>query len=304
MNTVHSYNVNKQFAFIALVCALFIHISIIPLSKLIKIDNQNEIEPKVILDLINELETKLPKPKINPININENIKINKPEPIKPHIKSEKTNQIIKNNIDITEENLNIKIPKPENIIEKINQPEIIENIKDIPIFTKKFNSEIKIMKNETVKVIKPNTISNVNIENIDNKTNYNSVPSKIINSTNKLKKPIIKNNTNENIPDLTQDQLNALEKYKNNLRAVIQSFASENYPKKLQRRRIEGKVQLIFKLNTNGTILNIKHGPKTEAPQELIEAAMKAIRESSPFETDELLKKKNEFSIEIIYKIQ
>ena len=303
MNTVHSYNVNKQFVFISLVCALFIHMSVIPLSKLIKIDNQDKLEPKIILDLINELEPELPKP-INPVNINEKIKINQPEPIKPVIQNEKTNQIIKNNIKIPENNLNIKTPEPIDKIEKINQPEIIENIKDIPIVTKRFNSEIKIMKNETVKVIKPNTISNVNTENINRKINYNVEPSKFINYNNKPKKPVIENKTNEKVSDLSKDELNSLEKYKNNLRAVIQSFAIENYPKKLQRRRIEGRVQLIFKLNTDGSILNINYGPETKAPKELIDAAIKAIKKSAPFETNDLLKKKNEFSIDIIYKIQ
>jgi len=303
MNTVHSYNVNKQFVFISLVCALFIHISVIPLSKLIKIDSQDKLEPKVILDLINELEPEPPKP-INPVKINEKIKINKPEPIKPIIQNEKNNQIIKNNIKTPENNLNIKTPEPIDKIEKINQPEIIENIKDIPIVTKRFNSEIKIIKNETVKVIKPNTISNSNIENINKKINYNVEPPKFINSTNKSKKPVIENKTNEKAPDLSKDELNSLEKYKNNLRAIIQSSAIENYPKKLQRRRIEGRVQLIFKLNTNGNILNINYGPETEAPKELIDAAIKAIKESAPFETNDLLKKKNEFSIDIIYKIQ
>ena len=303
MNTVHSYNVNKQFVFISLVCALFIHISVIPLSKLIKIDSQDKLEPKVILDLINELEPEPPKP-INPVKINEKIKINKPEPIKPIIQNEKNNQIIKNNIKTPENNLNIKTPEPIDKIEKINQPEIIENIKDIPIVTKRFNSEIKIIKNETVKVIKPNTISNSNIENINKKINYNVEPPKFINSTNKSKKPVIENKTNEKAPDLSKDELNSLEKYKNNLRAIIQSSAIENYPKKLQRRRIEGRVQLIFKLNTNGNILNINYGPETEAPKELIDAAIKAIKDSAPFETNDLLEKKNEFSIDIIYKIQ
>ena len=303
MNTVHSYNINKQFVFISLVCALFIHISVIPLSKLIKIDSQDKLEPKVILDLINELEPEPPKP-INPVKINEKIKINKPEPIKPIIQNEKNNQIIKNNIKLPENNLNIKTPEPIDKIEKINQPEIIENIKDIPIVTKRFNSEIKIIKNETVKVIKPNTISNSNIENINKKINYNVEPPKFINSTNKSKKPVIENKTNEKAPDLSKDELNSLEKYKNNLRAIIQSSAIENYPKKLQRRRIEGRVQLIFKLNTNGNILNINYGPETEAPKELIDAAIKAIKDSAPFETNDLLEKKNEFSIDIIYKIQ
>tara|TARA_B100000686_G_scaffold104414_1_gene111639 strand:+ start:1616 stop:2530 length:915 start_codon:yes stop_codon:yes gene_type:complete len=304
MNTVHSYNVNKQFAFIALVCALFIHMSIIPLSKLIKINNQDIIEPKVILDLINELEPELPIP-INPIKSNQEIKIDKPKPIKRLIDNEVSTQIVKNDINIKEDNINIQKPKPIENIEKMNQPEIIQNIENIPIFSKSFDSEGKKIINETRKIIKPVVISNINTENINKNINYNSTPPKFQNSIEKTTKPILKkNNTNKNIPELTQDQVNSWEKYKNNIRAVIQSFALENYPKKLQRRRVEGKVQLIFKLNTDGSILSINYGPKTEAPKELIDAAIKAIEKSAPFETNDLLKKKNEFSIDIIYKIQ
>ena len=100
MNTVHSYNINKQFVLIALISALFIHLSVIPLSKLINIDSQNKIEPKVILDLINEIEPKLPKP-IIPIQSSQKIKIDKPEPIKPLIDNEVSSQIVKNNMGIT-----------------------------------------------------------------------------------------------------------------------------------------------------------------------------------------------------------
>ena len=302
MNTVHSYNINKQFVLIALISALFIHLSVIPLSKLINIDSQNKIEPKVILDLINEIEPKLPKP-IIPIQSSQKIKIDKPEPIKPLIDNEVSSQIVKNNINIKEDNINIEKPKPMENIEKIDQPEIIKNIENIPIIPKSLDSETKKIINESIKVVKPNTVSNVSIKNINKKVNYNSAPPKFYNSIKKITKPTI-NNASESIPDLTQDQLSSLEKYKNNIRTVIQSSAIENYPIKIQRRRIEGKVQLIFKLNSDGSILSIDYGPETEAPKELIDAAIKAIRESAPFESNELLKKKNEFSIEIIYKIQ
>ena len=77
-----------------------------------------------------------------------------------------------------------------------------------------------------------------------------------------------------------------------------------NYPKKLQRRKIQGIVQLIFKLNNDGSILSVIDGPNTDAPEELIDAALKALINSGPFESNELLKENNEFSIDIIYKIQ
>ena len=107
-----------------------------------------------------------------------------------------------------------------------------------------------------------------------------------------------------NINELSTEELNALEKYKNTIRSTIQAFAMANYPKKLQRRKIQGTVQLIFKLNNDGSILSVIDGPNTDAPEELIDAAAKALINSGPFESNELLKENNEFSIDIIYKIQ
>ena len=286
--------------------AFFLHISLIPVSKFLNIQ-QNEVkEPKIILELINELNIndKKPEPIKNPINFDkENIIIDKPQPIQQTEKINEEIPIIKNLLETKQEieDIDLTINKIENELIKINKPQIQNNI-IIP--TK--NNKIKIKPLEKLEEplpIKPVINAKINpdikIENIDNQINISNLPSKVINSNEKIEKIIIKN---KNI--LSQTQLNALENYKNEIRSEIQLFAIENYPKKLQRRKIQGIVQLIFKLNTDGSIISITSGPNTKAPDELITAAINALRKSAPFNSNDLLQEKNEFSIDIVYKIQ
>ena len=284
----------------------FLHISLIPVTKFLNIEQNKEIEPKIVLELINELNIDdiKPEPIKNPINFNkENIIIDEPQTIQKTEKITKEIPIIKNLVKANEkiEDIDLKINKIENESIKINKPQIQNNI-IIP----KTNNEIKIKPLEKLEEplpIKPliNTKinPNINIENIDNQINISNIPSKVINSNKKIEKIIIKN---KNI--LSETQLNSLENYKNEIRSEIQLFATENYPKKLQRRKIQGIVQLIFKLNTDGSIISIISGPNTKAPKELITAAINALRKSAPFNSNDLLQEKNEFSIDIVYKIQ
>jgi len=122
------------------------------------------------------------------------------------------------------------------------------------------------------------------------------------------KKPIkkIENtdiNQNQTKRSISSDETSELNTYKNEIRNVIQSFAINNYPRKEKRRRIEGKVHIIFKLRLDGSIEYVKSGPNTNASEALIKAAIDSVKLSAPFKKIDLLKKKNEFSINIVYKI-
>jgi len=340
MQKLHSYYINKQFILLIFGLAFFLHMSLIPASKFLYIQNDEKIEPKIVLELINELNINdmKPDPINNPINFNkENIIIDKPQAIQKIEKINKEIPIIKNLVETDQKikDIDLEINKVENELIKINKPQILNNIimpkkNDIKIkplvklknplpITRLINvkinpninvenidNEIKIKPLEKLKEPLPITPlinvkinPNINIENIDNQINISNLPSKVRNSSKKIDKIIIKNNNK-----LSEKQLNALENYKNEIRSEIQLFAIENYPKKLIRRKIQGIVQLIFKLNTDGSIISITNGPNTKAPDELITAAINALRKSAPFNNNKLLKEKNEFSIDIVYKIQ
>ena len=75
------------------------------------------------------------------------------------------------------------------------------------------------------------------------------------------------------------------------------------YLKKSKIPEINELKDIIFKLKLDGNIENITIGPKTLASKRLIDAAIKAVEQNAPYENEEILKQKNEFSILIIYKI-
>ena len=309
---IHSFNINKPFMLGSLFVALIIHSSIIPISSLIKTKTNESIEPKLVLELLNNMETPDPIKSLEKLDLNTNIKnhdlnIEKPIPIQKIEKIDKPNDIIKNINDIP-----IISKKPEmienqitNEIIKPNQPNLTINIKPQENIIKLKPSE-KLSKPINNNYIRESLIENRNLQDISNEIdiNLNSISNQQINKVNKAIKPLISNVNEKNINELSTEELNALEKYKNTIRSTIQAYAMANYPKKLQRRKIQGIVQLIFKLNNDGSILSVIDGPNTDAPEELIDAALKALINSGPFESNELLKENNEFSIDIIYKIQ
>ena len=65
----------------------------------------------------------------------------------------------------------------------------------------------------------------------------------------------------------------------------------------------QGKVELIFTLNTEGNLKNINVGKRTNSPERLITAAKKTLERLSPFEKNTILLNENIFSIVIIYKL-
>ena len=298
--------VNNKIIFLSIIIAIVFHFFLLLASKLIYIENEEEVEPKIILELMNDVIEDI-KPVINEIVPPEIIKpqeIIKPPVIQPPKKL--LLEKIENNIAPTVNPNLITIPtdlKPL-INNKIDIPQpIINNNTDLSISElPKVIQPTPIMKNK-----KP--IKTIIIPNLPEENEIESTGKTIIPQVQELpKKPIkkIENtdiNQNQTKRSISSDETSELNTYKNEIRNVIQSFAINNYPRKEKRRRIEGKVHIIFKLRLDGSIEYVKSGPNTNASEALIKAAIDSVKLSAPFKKIDLLKKKNEFSINIVYKI-
>ena len=298
--------VNNKIIFLSIIIAIVFHFFLLLASKLIYIENEEEVEPKIILELMNDVIEDV-KPVINEIVPPEIIKpqeIIKPPVIQPPKKL--LLEKIENNIAPTVNPNLITIPtdlKPL-INNKIDIPQpIINNNTDLSISElPKVIQPTPIMKNK-----KP--IKTIIIPNLPEENEIESTGKTILPQVQELpKKPIkkIENtdiNQNQTKRSISSDETSELNTYKNEIRNVIQSFAINNYPRKEKRRRIEGKVHIIFKLRLDGSIEYVKSGPNTNASEALIKAAIDSVKLSAPFKKIDLLKKKNEFSINIVYKI-
>jgi len=315
MNKLSDNIINNRIILYSALIAIAFHASLIPLSTLIKLDNIEEIEPKIILELINDIKELTPE--INNIKTPE---ITQPEKVlKP--------SNIENPKDIKLEpvkNTTIPIDVSEDIILPENIEPLINNKIDIPKNIKNLTTDLTIdklpdiMKPKQIKinekphkiVNKPNIfINSQSLEPIKLNDNFisqnNNLPNKPIKKeviTKENKKEIINNTEIEN-DKLSESEIRTLETYKNNIRSIIQSFAINNYPKKDLRRKNEGIVHIIFKLTDDGNIDFINTGPGTNASESLIKAAIDSVRKSAPFEQILLLKKEKEFEINIVYKI-
>ena len=115
------------------------------------------------------------------------------------------------------------------------------------------------------------------------------------------KENIVKEDLNTNSEDTLNKQI--LSEYNELIRSKIKQYAIRNYPTKSIKRGQEGTVFLKFILDENGYLTDIKIGDKTDASIALINAAKDSIEKNSPYKFDQKLKKKNEFSIVIVYKI-
>jgi len=298
--------VNNKIIFLSIIIAIVFHFFLLLASKLIYIENEEEVEPKIILELMNDVIEDV-KPVINEIVPPEIIKpqeIIKPPVIQPPKKL--LLEKIENNIAPTVNPNLITIPtdlKPL-INNKIDIPQpIINNNTDLSISElPKVIQPTPIMKNK-----KP--IKTIIIPNLPEENEIESTGKTIIPQVQELPKKPIKKIENTNINQnqtkrsISSDETSELNTYKNEIRNVIQSFAINNYPRKEKRRRIEGKVHIIFKLRLDGSIEYVKSGPNTNASEALIKAAIDSVKLSAPFKKIDLLKKKNEFSINIVYKI-
>ncbi len=298
--------VNNKIIFLSIIIAIVFHFFLLLASKLIYIENEEEVEPKIILELMNDVIEDI-KPVINEIVPPEIIKpqeIIKPPVIQPPKKL--LLEKIENNIAPTVNPNLITIPtdlKPL-INNKIDIPQpIINNNTDLSI------SELPKVIQPTPIIKNKKPIKTIIIPNLPEENEIESTGKTIIPQVQELPKKPIKKIENTNINQnqtkrsISSDETSELNTYKNEIRNVIQSFAINNYPRKEKRRRIEGKVHIIFKLRLDGSIEYVKSGPNTNASEALIKAAIDSVKLSAPFKKIDLLKKKNEFSINIVYKI-
>jgi len=315
MISLFDNNINNKIILSSALLAIVFHASLIPISSLIKLDKIEETEPKIILELINEIKEETPTiNNINPPEISQLQKVMKPTAIDAP-KNIKLEQV---------DNTTSTIDLPEDIVLPDNLKPLINNKIDIPKNIKNLNSDLsidelpnikstqQIKKNEKpIRTInKPNFL--VNTETIKPiKLNDNLISQNINLPTKPLKKEaideidkkeIVKNAEIKN-DKLSTSEINNLKTYKNNIRTIIQSFAINNYPKKDLRRKNEGIVHIIFILKEDGSLNSIDIGPNTNANESLISAAIESVKKSSPFEQIMLLKKEREFEINIIYKI-
>jgi len=306
MTVMSQQFVNNKIIFLSIIIAIVFHFFLLLASKLIYIENEEEVEPKIILELMNDVIEDI-KPVINEIVPPEIIKpqeIIKPPVIQPPKKL--LLEKIENNIAPTVNPNLITIPtdlKPL-INNKIDIPQpIINNNTDLSI------SELPKVIQPTPIIKNKKPIKTIIIPNLPEENEIESTGKTIIPQVQELpKKPIkkIENtdiNQNQTKRSISSDETSELNTYKNEIRNVIQSFAINNYPRKEKRRRIEGKVHIIFKLRLDGSIEYVKSGPNTNASEALIKAAIDSVKLSAPFKKIDLLKKKNEFSINIVYKI-
>jgi len=306
MTTITPYYINNKIIIISIIIAVSLHGILIPFSKFISVNETEEIEPKIILELINDVVEET-QPMRNNIQLPKIVKpqeIIKPPIIEPpkEIKLEP----IKNNIVPNNNPTELNIPK--------DLKPITNNKIDIPKPIKNNNPDLYI--SEIAKITKPNKVEK-NLKPIKTKImtklpeekilidNIKNVVPQIQNLTIKpiKKKKVINEQRKEIEKNLTSTEISDLNNYKNKIRTIIQSFAINNYPKKEKRRKIEGKVHIIFKLRKDGSLEFVKSGPDTNASNALIKSAIESVKKSAPFEKITLLEQKNEFSITIIYKI-
>lgn len=310
MISLFDNNISNKIILSSALFAIVFHASLIPISSLIKIDKIEDTEPKIILELINEIKEETPViNNINPPEISQPQKVIKP-PVLDAPKNIKLEQV---------DNTTAVIDLPKDIILPDNLKPLINNKIDIPKNIESLNSDLsiddlpnikstkQIKKNEKpIKTInKPNYLVTTDIEKPiklkDNLMSQNiNLPNKPIKQ--EAKKEIVKNTEIKN-DKLSASEISSLETYKNSIRSIIQSFAINNYPKKDLRRKNEGIVHIIFKLKEDGSLNSINIGPNTNANDSLINAAIDSVKKSSPFEQIVLLKKEREFEINIIYKI-
>ena len=197
--------------------------------------------------------------------------------------------------DITKEKNSIDIKKDKKSKKEINEntQTITEIIK--PKEIKKIDKNKNINKFEEKKEEKKNTKNKDNVE----KNPKNTVP-EIISQQQDTKKKT--NNTP--ITKITNEEREIFNNFNNELKALIQKKATENYPRISLRKREEGIVELKFSIDMNGNIINVNTGKKTNAPERLINASINTLELISPYKKNPILKKNNTFSIIIVYKLQ
>ena len=202
-----------------------------------------------------------------------------------------------NTKDIAKEKNFIDVKKDKESKKKINKnTSSITETKTPTKEIKKIDKNKNVYKFEEQKEKKKSTKDKNQLEkNLDN------TESKIISQQHNSKKEKANNTTTAVI---TNKDRKIFINYNNELKALIQKKATDNYPRISLRKREEGIVELKFSIDMNGNIINISTGKKTNAPQRLINASINTLELISPYKKNPILKKNNTFSIIIVYKLQ
>ena len=198
--------------------------------------------------------------------------------------------------DISKEKNFIDIKKDKKSKNEINKnTETITEIKTPRKEIKKIDKNKNVYKFEEQKQEKKKAKNKNQVEK-----NQENTVSKIISQQQNNKKKI--NNTTTAV--ITNEEKEIFNKYNNELKALIQKKATENYPRISLRKREEGIVELKFSIDINGNIINVNTGKKTTASRRLINASINTLELISPYKKNPILKKNNTFSIIIVYKLQ
>lgn len=209
----------------------------------------------------------------------------------------KTLPLLKKNEQSHSENNSLTTKREEKEIEINTKKNTESNIKSIL-------SEIKTDKTEEKKqIIKKHKNIQKDDKEIKAQAEKKNNP-KPENNLNNFK--VKENKKSENIlkPTFSDNDNEIFNNYNDELKALIQKKAAQNYPRASLRRNEEGAVDLIFSIDMRGNIFNIKIGKKTNASERLINSAIETLNLISPYKRNNILKKKNTFSIIIVYKLE
>jgi len=200
---------------------------------------------------------------------------------------------------------------------KITVTSLISPEEKVYVKNKVFDKEIKkkelstkVLSKEKIESKKKNSLKTVNKEEIKKEVKKQSKQK--INEKKNLKKNPVKNkniDTNKKENDASKniliidnkDDLKDFNSYKNSLRYLIQKEAIRNYPRKAIRKGITGIVELVFTLDNNGVLKEVEIGKNTKAANSLVKSSLKTLKVLSPFEKNDILKKRNKFTIKILY---
>ena len=205
---------------------------------------------------------------------------------------------------------------------KINKPNIKLNNSINISLTNPINNKVKNTTLEEVEILKKIEKKKPSTPNKPSKAVSISkpLPKPIITAKQKIKKEnIIKKEkpinydkaeefvspTNEEKKKITNVETSSdkkiFEDYKEELKYIIQKKATKNYPRISIRKKEQGLVELLFTIDLQGNIKNIKIGNKTTAPKRLINSSKKTLMSITPYKKNDVLKKINTFSIIIVY---
>jgi len=200
---------------------------------------------------------------------------------------------------------------------KINKPSIKLNNSIKINLTNPINNKVKNTTLEEVEILKKIEKKKPITPNKSSKSASISkpLPRPIITAKQKIKKekPLNYYKAEESVSPTNEEKKKIISKvetssdqkifedYKEELKYIIQKKATKNYPRISIRKKEQGLVELLFTIDLQGNIKNIKIGNKTTAPKRLINSSKKTLMSITPYKKNDILKKINTFSIIIVY---